>query len=496
MENRQELQEEALGRESKEDASQSRRRSPVFRGEDPDGRRNPAPVMDDDLTADEASTPEAESFAEDRRDSLSFPERPRTSAEVGLSEAFLADLMLKVIHYSGNPSQDQLMRKLGLGRTIVEKIARSLQENRFCEAMTQSDLYAGSFRYRLANRGEARVTEALERTRYAGPAPVTLAQYVRVVQAQQAYRQKPSRESIEAVLNEFVFPPEVADTLARALTSGRTTILYGPSGSGKTTIIERAAKDQPGAVLIPYAIYAMGQVIRVFDPGVHEALNGSDERQVLEDGRPLDRRWVLVRPPAIKMGLETGPEALEPAYDPQTRFYQAPPHMKAQGGVLVLDDLGRDTEKPKEVLSRWLIAEERGWDSLGFATGEKVTIPLDVQLLLATDQPLHRLVDDSRLRRILYKIEIPSPGPREFARILIRLCTRRNVQTPEGATEGVVRKLYGESDERPRASDARDLIEFVIEGAFYERRNPVLDEESFETAFKLLRSQRRAGDTT
>jgi len=202
---------------------------------------------------------------------------------------------------------------------------------------------------------------------------------------------------------------------------------------------------------------------------------------------------VLVRRPAVVLGSEVGPESLDLAYDPQARFYQAPPHVKAQGGVLVVDDLGRQRMDSRDLLARWLIPAERGWDSLTLVTGEKLTIPFDAQLLFGTNQPIDQLGDEALLRRILYKVEIPNPGRAEFAEILRRLCRQRNVRTAEGIIEQVVERLYAQPGASPRAADARDLLELIIEGAAYDGREPVLDQQSFEQAMRLFTSQRPAG---
>ncbi len=437
-----------------------------------------------------AATLEADPPAPSTEETSTSPKQPRTLAEVGLSKAFLTDLALKIMHYSGSPSASQLMRRLGLGQSMVQQILTALQEERLCEVMSQSDLFTGNYRYRLSERGTARAAEALERTRYAGPAPVTAEQYAETMRAQQTQRQPLSRERIEAILNESVLAPEVADAIARALYSGKSALLYGPSGNGKTSILERFSRSLDGAVLVPYALYAYGQVIRVFDPSTHEPVEELGERDTLKDDGSVDRRWVLVRRPAVFLGSELGPELLDLAYDPQARFYQAPPHIKAQGGVLVADDLGRQKTEPRELMARWLIALERGWDSLGLITGEKLTLPFDVQILFGTNQRIDQLADDALLRRILYKVEIPSPGPNEFAEILRLLCRQRKVQTAEGAVERVVERLYSQREEPPRAAYARDLLEVVIEGAAYDGREPVLDEESFERALKLFMNQR------
>jgi hypothetical protein len=237
-------------------------------------------------------------------------------------------------------------------------------------------------------------------------------------------------------------------------------------------------------------MYAYGQVIRVFDPSIHEPVEELEEGIAVKDEGKMDRRWVQVRRPAVVLGAEIGPETLDLAYDPQARFYQAPPHIKAQGGVLVVDDLGRQKTESTELMTRWLIPAERGWDSLSLITGEKLTVPFNVQLLFGTNQPIHQLVDDAILRRILYKVEMPSPGPQEFAEILRHLCRQRNVQTPEGAVERVVERLYNQPDTKPRAAYAGDLVEILVEGAAYDEREPSLDDESFERAFYLFMSQR------
>lgn len=494
-------QEEGPGRTFLEETGGPSRRSHPFRREGRDAEKRPSALPDKGPPQNEgkdsiaqtlsklAATLEAEPPAPDDVGSPFFPKQPRTMAELELSRAFIVDLTLKIMHYSGSPSTAQLMRRIGLGQSILQEVLTTLQEERLCEVLSQSDLYTGNYRYRLSERGTARVMEALERTRYAGPAPVTAEQYAEVMRAQQANRNTPPRDRIMKILDELVLAPEVADAVARALHSGKATIFHGPSGNGKTVIMEQFARNLDGAVLVPYAIYAYGQVIRVFDPSIHEPVEEFDERNAVKDDARLDRRWVLVRRPIMVLGSEVGPESLDLAYDPQARFYQAPPHVKAQDGVLLVDDLGRQRIEPHDLMTRWLIPVERGWDSLSLITGEKLTIPFDVQLLFGTNQPIDRLADEALLRRILYKVEIPSPGPREFAEILRRLCRQRNVRTPRDAIERVVERLYAQPNVSPRAAYARNLLDVIIEGAAYDGREPVLDEESFDQAFKLFMNQ-------
>jgi len=416
-----------------------------------------------------------------------LPRQPRTVLDLGLSKAFLTDLVLKIVHYSGTPSMVQLTRRLGLGPSIVQNLITALTEEHLLEVLSQSDLYTGNYRYRLSARGQQKVNEALERSRYAGPAPVTAEQYGEVIRKIQARPQDLGRGRIKQILNELVLSGDTADAVARALFSGKAGLLFGPSGNGKTSILERYAADLDGFTAVPYAIYAYGQVIRVFDQSIHQSLETFDENTMKEDRN--DRRWVMVKRPAMVLGAEFGRESLDLAYDPASRFYQAPPHIKAQGGLLVIDDFGRQKIDARELLTRWLIPLERGWDTLGLVSGEKVTVPFNIQILFGTNQRIRDLADDALLRRILYKVEIPNPRPEEFTEILRRLCHQKKVLVAEGALDLVVERLFNEQRLKPRASYARDLLDMLIESASFDGRDPVLDGDSFERVFRLFVAQ-------
>ncbi len=429
----------------------------------------------------------AEVEDEDAESSI-LPRQPRTLLDLGLSKAFLTDLVLKIIHYSGTPSMVQLTRRLGLGPSIVQALVAALQEEHLLEVLSQSDLYTGNYRYRLSARGQQRVNEALDRSRYAGPAPVTAEQYGEVIRKAQAQGQDLGRGRIKTILNELVLSSETSDSVARALFSGKAALLFGPSGNGKTSILERFAEDLDGYAVVPYAIYAYGQVIRVFDQSIHQSLEmPSDENTMKEDH--FDRRWVMVKRPSVILGAEFGRESLDLAYDPQSRFYQAPPHIKAQGGLLVVDDFGRQKIEGRELLTRWLIPLERGWDTLSLVSGEKVTVPFNIQVLFGTNLRIRDLADDALLRRILYKVEVPNPRPQEFQEILRKLCHQKRVLVGDGALETVVEKLYNEPRLKPRASYARDLLDMLIESATFDGRDPVLDGDSFGRVFRLFVAQ-------
>jgi predicted ATPase with chaperone activity len=226
----------------------------------------------------------------------------------------------------------------------------------------------------------------------------------------------------------------------------------------------------------------------VFDQSIHEPLEDADAETPGREDR-VDRRWVMVRRPAVVLGAEIGGESLEMAYDPQSRFYQAPAHIKAQGGVLVIDDFGRQKTPATDLLTRLLIPLERGWDTLTLVTGEKLTVPFAIQLLLGTNIPTRQLADDSLLRRILYKVEVPGPQQQEFTEILRRLCLQRKILVADGSLDYVTERVFSESRLKPRASYGRDLLEMLVESASFDGRDPVLDRQSFDAVFRLFVSQ-------
>jgi predicted ATPase with chaperone activity len=416
-----------------------------------------------------------------------IPRAPRTFADVGLSRAFLTDLTLKIMHYSGTPSMSQISKRLGLSGEIVGQILQTLSEERLVDIMSQSDLFTGNYRYRLSEKGQGRVSEALERTRYAGPAPVTADQYTKVMAKLLQEKHEVSRHEITEALKDLVLTSDVSDAVARALFSGKTTLFYGPSGNGKTVILERFAQSLDGYSVMPYAIYAYGQVIRVFDPSIHHAVDQPlEDEGSMKDESNLDRRWVKVRRPAIILGAEMDRDALDLGYDPQAKFYQAPPHIKAQNGVLVVDDFGRQRVTTTDLLTRWLIPLERGWDSLSLVTGEKLTVPFRLQLLFGTNARVRDVADDALLRRILYKVRIPNPEEGNFGEIFRRECRNREVPAEDGAIEYAVQRLYEQPGMRPRASYARDLVNILIESAAFDGSSPVLSKDSFDKVFQLF----------
>ena len=251
-------------------------------------------------------------------------------------------------------------------------------------------------------------------------------------------------------------------------------------------LLERYGEDIGGFSLVPYAIYAYGQVIRVFDQSIHQSLETDSDSNSVKDDMKRDRRWVTVKRPAIVLGAEMDREALDLGYDPTARFYQAPPHIKAINGALIIDDFGRQQIPTRDLLTRWLIPMERGWDSLTLATGEKLVVPFKVQLLFSTNMRVKQLADEALLRRILYKIQIPNPLQSNFAEILRQACRQKQIRAEDGALDYAVEKMYSHPGLQTRGSYARDILDILIESASFDAREPIFDRESFDHAFQLF----------
>jgi DNA-binding MarR family transcriptional regulator len=425
-----------------------------------------------------------------------LPAAPQTLEEIGLSPNFLQELALKVVHYSEQPMATHLARTMGLPTVHVSEILNTLRRDNLVEVVSSADYSSErDFRYRLTDKGEARAERALDRCRYAGPAPVTLTQYERIFSSTVSPDWRPSKASVRNAIESLVLDEAVIDRLTKALRSGRATMVFGSTGNGKSHILSSFIDAMEGEVLVPYSIYAHGQIIRVFDPKIHDRIPERDEeaeRQPAEPGLARrqssfehhDRRWVRIKRPGVIVGGEIGPESLELGYDPVTRFYQAPAHFKAQGGVFVVDDFGRQKVTPAEIMNRWIMSLERGRDQLLLRTGEALDVPFHVTILFSTNLNPGDLTDSAYLRRIPYKVYIPSVRRDQFTEILRRACHQYSVhydaENIEGAVSFIERVLNG----RLYGSLSRDLIGILAENFRQEGAEPVLSAEAIRLAYQ------------
>jgi predicted ATPase with chaperone activity len=410
-----------------------------------------------------------------------WPAPPTTIEEVGLSISFLHDLVLKIIHYAGPSTTERVSAQIGLPFEVVEQLLDQLKGEHLLEIVTAARFNEMNFRFKLTTRGEQRAMDALGRSRYASAAPVTLDQYVEVVRAQSLRSNPPSGQRILEALSELVLGPGTVDGLSRAFHSGRSTLIFGPSGNGKTAVLEHYARYTNDTVIIPHALYVYGQLIRVYDGAVHQRVEPELE-QVDDFGlfkprartQQFDQRWIRVRRPVVMVGGELTQESLELSFDPMAHFYQAPPHLKAQDGIFVIDDFGRQRVRPEELLNRWILPMERGFDMLTLHTGESFTVPFEIALMFSTNLRPSELVDEAFLRRIPYKVHIPSPSPQEFREITRRVAASRRLPYTEQQLDNFVERVYANAAREPKGAYPRDLVQIILDSARFEGIEPQL----------------------
>ncbi len=368
---------------------------------------------------------------------------------------------------------------------VVQNVLEGLKREKFVEVRGGSGLGAGSFEYVITLKGIEKAQEAMARTQYAGPCPVTLDQYVNAMKAQSQARLQVHREHLIQALKGLVISDEMMGRVGPAVNSGKAIFMYGPPGNGKTTIAQRVGKMILGKPMwIPYAVDVDGQVIRVFDNVNHEIIAERDDggRRTMATGDRLDARWVQIRRPVIMVGGELTLETLDLVYDPINKYYEAPFQMKANGGMFLIDDFGRQQVRPRDLLNRWIVPLESRLDFLTLSTGRKIEIPFNVLIVFSTNMPPGDLVDEAFLRRIPHKIEVGDPSYEEFREIFKSVCEVRRVPYDEKALAYLLQEWYIKQDRNVRAVHPRDIIEQIIDISRYQNTPPALTKDLLDRA--------------
>jgi predicted ATPase with chaperone activity len=421
-----------------------------------------------------------------------WPASPGSVAETGLPAEFLGDLLLKSLYVGGPSTLEELGEHLGISYSLSEEITTRLKTEQSIEAMSASGYSDWGIRYRLTGAGSDLAESALERSRYVGVVPVMLDEYTSMVQYQSLRRNPPTTEMLEQTFAPFILAPAVKDSLARIFHSGRTVLIFGDSGNGKTSIVESYAKTFVGAVLFPHALYVAGQVVRIYDPVRHvqmplESLASAegDASSLLRGGgraTARDQRWIKIRRPVVFVGGELEIGDLNLTYDPMTRQYQAPAHMKAQDGIFMIDDFGRQRARPEEILNRWIVPLESGTDRLTLQTGESFSIPFEMALVFGSNLKPTELADEAFLRRLPYKINLPGPDRPQFADIARMWCKRLSIAFTDEAIDYLTDKLFSDPKILPRATHPRDLGLMVLDYARYDGIAPALTPDYIDKA--------------
>jgi predicted ATPase with chaperone activity len=419
------------------------------------------------------------------------PPVPETVRDTGLSEEFIVDLLLKTLYVQGARTGQQLTGSVRLPFAFVDDRLLSLQQRRLVEVRSTTGPNRGGYLFDLTGAGRERAREALASSQYVGPAPVPLTQYRTWVEKQTIRNVHVTRDVVREGFRNMVLSDAVHEVLGPSINSAKSLFLYGAPGNGKTMIAETISHLLGGDIFVPYAVEIEGQMMVVFDPVYHEPTDGLDpyepsdpaaEPSWLASPPSYDLRYVKVRRPVVLTGGELTLEQLDLQYDNYTKMYQAPFQLKANGGVLILDDFGRQRVPPKDLLNRWIVPLEKRIDFLTLHTGGKFPVPFDCLLIMATNLEPAQLVEEAFLRRIHYKIQIEGPQPNQYAEIFTRCCGERGIEFQQGAVDHIYRRWYEGRGIHPRACHPRDILDHLVDIARFYEGKPVLTADMVDRA--------------
>ena len=409
------------------------------------------------------------------------PPPPATIAESGLHPDVLAQLLLKTL-LGGEASGSALAERMRLPYSLLEALIQHARVEKLVEVRGTTGVGSAGYRYAVTDLGRDRGQQYLDVCRYVGPAPVPLAQYNDYVRACMAARIPLDRDGLAIGFEDLVVNRGMFDQLGPAVNSGKSLFLYGAPGNGKTVVAQGIGRAFGTEMYIPHAIDVDGQIITMFDPVNHQRSAPADQGQSVVSAAVLDQRWERIRRPVVVVGGELTLEMLDLSFNQIAKFYEAPIQLKANGGVFVVDDFGRQRIPPRDLLNRWIVPLESRVDFLTLHTGRKFEVPFNVFIVFATNLKPESLADEAFLRRIPYKVLAKNPTLDEYCRIFELNCRKRGLPFDPVMIEYLDRRYYQPRKLQMRACHPRDLVEQVVDICRYQKREPVITRELLDAA--------------
>jgi len=424
-----------------------------------------------------------------------FPVEPSVLEEIGIDDTDLLGLLMKQIYTSRLQATPEFADGLKLPRHIVTDLVRMATERKLLYAKGVRADNAAIMTYDLTEEGRRWAMEALTRSQYNGPVPVTLEQYNHQVNLQKITNEVVTFKRVRGTLSDLDMEQTLLEQAGPALNSGRAILLYGPPGNGKTTFALRLAKVFTDIIYVPYAVLVEGQIIRVFDPSIHVPIEANADAEADSPflrGVEVDARWVPCKRPFVVAGGELNLEMLDLRYDPVSKLYEAPLHMKALGGCFVIDDFGRQLVSPTDLLNRWIVPLESRIDYLKLHTGKSFSIPFDELVIFSTNLDPEDLMDPAFLRRLPYKIEIGAPSTDLFKRILAKEFQTHGMQVTEEELDNIVHRIQVEKQLELAAFQPRFILDQVVSSCRFAEISVSLVPRYLDYALGNLRVQKAA----
>lgn len=409
---------------------------------------------------------------------LKVPPIPDTVEDTGLTLSYIADLVMKHALFLGEFSVMNMSDKVCLPVSIIDVAIDYLRRDHLLEVKGMGQFTKASYQYAITEQGKGYAEELMEVSRYVGPAPVTLDQYIEMVEEQSVKNILVGEHEIKKAFAHLVVSDRLLERLGPAVSSGKAMFLYGPAGNGKTSIAETIAGVLPDIVFVPHAVLVERDIIVVYDPVNHIA--PKDEQR--EDN--YDRRWKRIHRPIIMSGGELTLEMLDLQFNTISKFYEAPLQMKANTGLFIVDDFGRQQVDAMALLNRWIVPLERHTDFLSLTNGIKFEIPFDQLTIFSTNLEPRNLVDEAFLRRIRYKVKIDHPSPEAFERIFRRVCKANGIEFNQQMFYYLMEHYYQRLGVKLNACHPRDLIEQIVDIAHYRHTRAEITKESLAVAWE------------
>jgi hypothetical protein len=407
------------------------------------------------------------------------PAIPATLEETGLTQNLLNQLLLKHGYFIDTFSIREMALDLRVGVQIVEGLIAYLKGQNLVfvrprDKVNKKVRLSMEMYYSLTEQGKNFAEQALEANRYVGPAPVPLEDYWDWVEIQTIHQVKVKMARLREVFADFEMSPGLLDKIGPAVNSGRSIFLFGPSGNGKTVMSTAIGHAFDDTVYIPYALYVYGQIVRLFDELNHQPVSTNGE------GPRHDPRWVPCKRPVVIVGGEMTEDSLELRFNPLLKFYEAPHQLRANNGVFIIDDFGRQKMSPRQLLNRWMYPLETRQDFCCLHTGQQFAVPFDQLIIFSTNLNPHSLADEAFLRRIRHKIFIGYVTPKQYQSIFRRVCQEYQIDFDEDIVRDMMNRYYVATSRPLSACHPRDLVENLVDRARFLGQRPRLDAEDLE----------------